>query len=190
MAVRPFLLAVVLAAFAAAASGQEPQYTLLDQMRIKPEIPVRAVVGSGKIGLMLFHLYPTSLHHFKIIPQGEHLAVTVDPPEMAEFKPTTVETFYLHLVVQGQPKGDRLPLKMRMAADELRSDKEYTFPVPLTKKAEKEVNEEYVVPVGEIEVNVRRYGEEIYYLYVIPIFVMVGWLIWRKTKAAKSRTEE
>jgi hypothetical protein len=183
------LTLVVTLALSVCGSGQDVEYATLDRMFVKPDLPLRAVVGQGEIRMLAYHSYPTSLHHFKLIVRSNDLDVRVEPVQMDEFKPTTIESFALWLTVKGKPQADRVSLSVGMTADELRSPKEITVPVPLTKKAEREVNESLAMPVGEIEVYVRRFGEEIYYLYVIPIFALVGWLLWRKRRAGRVRME-
>ena len=190
MALRLFLLVLLAGVWPIAALGQEAEYLTLDRMFVKPDVPLHAVVGRGEVGLLAYHSYPMPLHHFRVIAKGENLDVTVDPAPMAEFKPTTIERFALHIVVKGRPASDRVPLSVGVAADELKSEKQFTITVPLTKKAERDVNEALMLPVGEIELYVRRFGEEIYYLYVIPILLMLGWLFWRKRSAAQVRTED
>jgi hypothetical protein len=191
MVVRQALLTLLVTlALSVCGSGQDIEYATLDRMFVKPDLPLRAVAGQGQIRLLAYHSYPTSLHHFRLIARSDCLDVRVEPAQMDEFKPTTIESFALWLTVKGKPPADRVSVFVGMTADELRSQKEIAVRVPLTKKAEQEVNESLAMPVGEIEVYVRRFGEEIYYLYVIPIFALVGWLLWRKRRAARVRMEE
>jgi hypothetical protein len=189
IAVRLLFFALI-AAGAATVSGEEVEYATLDRLFIKVDTPLRAVLGKGMVSVLVYHTYPTTLRHFKLVPKSDHFDIVVEPEQMDEFKPTTIETFALHLVVKGQPKSDRVLLSVGVAADEVRSDKQFTFTVPLTKKAEKEVNDALAMPVGEIELYVRRFGEEIYYLYVIPTVALLGWLLWRKRRAARGGKSE
>lgn len=163
--------------------AQEIEYSTLDRMFVKPDVPLEPVHGTGQVRLLAYHSYPITLRHFRLIPKSEDFHVTVEPAEMGEFKPTTLETFIFTLTVKGKPAGDRAALHIGMAADELHCDKQFTITVPLTEKAAREINESLAIPVGEIEIHVRRFGEEIYYLYVFPVLVMLGWLLWRKHKA-------
>ena len=190
MRIQQILIALALAACVAKAAAQDIEYTTLDRMYVKPDVPVQAVAGSGQVRVLAYHAFPTSLRHFKLVVQSEDFDVTLDPAETAEFKPTTLESFALKLKAKRKPAGDRVQIKIGMTADELRCDKQFTITVPLTAKAAREVNDALSLPVGEIEVNVRRFGEEIYYLYVIPIFALLGWLVWRKVSAGRKGSDQ
>ncbi len=168
---------------------EETEYATLDRMFVKAETPMRAVVGRGQIKLLAYHTYPTTLRRFKVVAESEHLESATDPTEMAQFKPTTIEAFTLNLTVKGQPKSDRVELLVGMTSDELRSTKQFSILVPLTESAALEINESLVIPVGEIEVYVKRFGEEIYYLYVFPTLAILGWLIWRKRTTARMKSD-
>jgi hypothetical protein len=147
--------------------------------------PVRAVRPTGSLKVMVYHSYPTALTNVRISGSGYSVVVdSVDPPVMAKLNPTEIKPFTVRLRVTRTSKQDTVPIALIVSADQLRDPKPINLTVPLTPKGEKEVATALSVPVGKMDLEVRRWGYEIYYLYLLPMILLLGWFFWRRRRFA------
>ena len=178
------MLAVVLVALPALpAPAPEGLYTTLDRMYIRPGLPLTPVNPSARLDLSLYHCYPTALHHLRLIPESRYLTVTSTPREIPVLKPTTIVKMALDLTIRDSPPGQAVKLRLGVAADEISSPARYEVQIPLTKIAAERLNAGAAVPLGSIEVRVRRYGNALFLVYLIPTLALIAWVAWRKWRA-------
>jgi len=164
------------------AGAQEPQYATWDRLFVKPELPLRAVVERGEVTLLLYHTYPSTLHHLRLSGGGAAFEVTADPPELAELEPTLIVPVKLHLRRRGPMSGDTLTVPVEFAADEMSRRQTLDLTVPLTPQGEATGNEALSVPVGQVDVVVTKMGRVTYALQIGAVLLLLAWLVGRRRK--------
>jgi hypothetical protein len=149
---------------------------------VKPELPLRAVREQGQVTLLLYHTYPTSLHHLRLRGRSDVLQVTTEPPDLAELEPTVIASVTLHLRRRGALFGDTAALPLEFSADEMSCRQTLSLTVPLTPPGEAAANEALSLPVGQVEVVVTKMGRVAYASQVAVALLLLAWLVGRRRK--------
>jgi len=158
------------------------QFAIWDRMFVKPQLPLRVVGEEGEVTLLLYHAYPSSLHNLRLSSPHPAFEMTADPPVVKEFEPTVFLNVTLHFRRRALVAGDTVVVPIEFSAEEMARSQAFDLTLPLTPQGEREVNEALSIPVGQVEVRVARFGEEVYYFYLVPMGLLLAWLLWRRTR--------
>jgi len=163
-------------------------YSLLDRLRVCVESPAR--LGQGNVyRLTVYHSYPTPLHRFRIAGTCAELSLRVEPRELPTLR--IGETAELEIHVAPLPNArltvDRVTVPMTFSADELASDQTWPLVIPLTTAAEQELRDADAVPIGTVEVRVRRWAGWETWAYALGSAGILAALAWRcRTRLGQS----
>ena len=166
-----------------AASGTT--YATTDKLSYKIEPPVSPFGRSGQVKVLLYHRYPTPLHHVTFKPD-ESVATLQQPAVIAELKPTSTESVTLALALASKPAGERTTVPVTISADELQTGAIIDVPVPMTEQAAAAINKELSVPVGTTIIQVLPFSNLLIYLCGVAVLVGVGLVIWRTRRSNRS----
>jgi len=171
---------------AAPCHAQNVKYAAWDRFYYNVRQPLKAVAPQGSVTLFVYQSYPTPLHDVTLrLAGGEFRAATV-PPTLAKLDPTEIKTFTIKLRRQGGHRAsDSARLTLQLRARELPGPRSITLTVPLTAKGEKRLADALAVPVGTMEVKVGGWGNEVYYLYLLPTVALLALLLWRRRRMGR-----
>jgi len=153
------LSGLLCAAQAAAVEESREVYSLLDGLYVCVDAP--ACLGQGNIyRVTINHSYPTPLHRFRIAGSHPELAIRVEPEEVPALRIAETMEFELHVARRPNARlvGDRVTIPLAFLADELASRATWPLVIPLTAAAEAELRDADALPVGTVEVRVRRWA--------------------------------
>lgn len=165
-------------------SSQEERYANWDRFFYNVQLPLKVIMPTGKVKLLVYHTYPTPLHDVRIIVHSNFFVASVEPPIFKELEPTLIKDYTINLRLKDKTDAqkDKDSLTVEFRAKEMPKPKSVTLPVPLTQKGEKEVNEELSIPVGRMEIKVGGLGNEVYYFYLLATIALLILLLWRRRK--------
>ncbi len=135
----PALVLLACVALTAQCSGQEPTYSTWDRFFYKVELPVKAAAPASEVKLFVYHSYPTPLHDVGAVGTSASLTVTRQPAVMQKLDPTEIASFVFAVQRTGAASLKRASLTVALRARELPGSKPVELTVPLTAKAEKEL---------------------------------------------------
>lgn len=165
------------------AGAQQVEFATWDKLFVKPQVPLRAVADEGEAVLLLYHSYPSSLHHLRLTVTGEAVELRGQPPVLDELVPTVIEPVTLRLRRRGAPAGDTASVTVTFSADELSSGQAMTLVLPLTPAGEAKANAALTVPVGELEVVISPRGRMVCILQVLAVAALLIWWLARQRAA-------
>lgn len=128
--------------------------------------------------------YPATLKNVRLTVRSAETEVS--PRLIEELTPGDEEMFLLRLI---QPELDT-SLVIEIGAEQIatRPALEFSIHQGENQKTILKVKEKSgISPVGQVTVRVERFAELRYYLYLIPIAILVGLLIWRRTRHVRGR---
>lgn len=175
---------VLIACGVSAAASGWAQFASLDRLSYKLEQPMPLAGSGSPTRMSLYHEYPSSLTRFRLSSGTNLFEVRQDPPIIELFKPTEIQTVSLFIRPRLEVEGDVFALPLEVSAAELAPGLTFTISVPLTPEGARRLQGEMAVPVGEIEVNVRRFANLHYYVWLGLTLAVIALLIWRKRRAA------
>lgn len=189
-------IALLLAAFCAeltASPAEEPRdvYPLLDGLYVCADAP--ACLGHGHVyRVTVYHSYPTPLHRFRIAGAHAELAIRVEPQELPALSIGQTSEFEVHVAPLPNTRltGDRVTVPLTFSADELASQRPWPLVIPLTAAAEEELRNADALPVGTVEVRVRRWAGWETWAYTAgsaAILAALAWRWWRGRPGRASR---
>ena len=170
-------------------ASEDAKYGTWDKFFYNVQLPLEAVVGTSRIKLLVYHSYPGSLHDLRVVARGDaRLQVIAEPAPLRVLDPTEIQPIVLKLrrmePAGSFPNKDTAALTVEFRAREFAQPKSLELMVPLTPKGESELNERMSTPVGRMEVKVGGLGNQVYYLYLIPMLALLAWLLWRRKMTA------
>ncbi len=179
------MLAIVWATTCGWAAAQSPPdritYFSLDELFVKPRLPLPVLEEQAQLVLLVYHAYPTPLHHVRVI--GESPRVEVRSEEIAELKPTVIEPLAVRLRVKRRPEGEVLRLPLAFVAEELGCRGTFVVTLPLTEAARDRAESEAALAVGEVEVVATPLGTVAFWSYLAITAGTIALLIWRRRGA-------
>jgi hypothetical protein len=104
---------------------------------------------------------------------------------MQKLDPTEIASFVFAVQRTGAASLKRASLTVALWARELPGSKPVELTVPLTAKAEKELQQQLAVPVGTMEVRIGGWGNQVYLLYLLPMVGLLSWMLWRRRRLAR-----
>jgi hypothetical protein len=179
------LCALALLACPASCFGQEARYSTWDKFFYKVQLPVKAAAPAGAVKLFVYHSYAGPLHDVGATGRSASLVVTRQPAALRELDPTEIASFSFAVRRTGAADRKQASLTIALRARELPGEKPIEVPVPLTAEAEKELLEQLSVPVGTMEVRIGGWGNQMYFLYLLPMLGLLGWMLWRRRRLAR-----
>jgi len=187
------------ARYSPAGAAEQPRSLTWDKFFYKVQLPVKAAAPASAVKLFVYHSYAGPLHDVCATGKSASLVVTRQPAALRELDPTEIASFNFAVQRTGARSGPRgalqgprgaadrkqASLTIALRARELPGEKPIEVTVPLTAKAEEELLQQLSVPVGTMEVRIGGWGNQMYFLYLLPMLGLLGWMLWRRRRLAR-----
>lgn len=167
-----------------ACPAQETRYGTWERFFYKVQLPLKVAAPDTQVRLSLYHSYSSPLHDVRATGRSTSLTITQQPAALKELEPTEIQDFTFRIKRGNSGEAKQAALRIEFQARELPGTRKIEVSVPLTAGAEKELNEQLGVPVGTMEVKVGGWASQVYFLYIIPMLGLLGWLLWRRKRLA------
>lgn len=144
-----------------------------DRLVVKPERQMVRLEKTGSLGIYMKNTYPAPLHNLRLVGESSAFEVEVEPVIIEVLNPEEKIYLLVKLTLKKGIEPGSYPLLIKVGA------KQFELRPAMQIDIQKEKGPE---PIGEVMIQVERFAQAKYYLWLLPILFLLIILIYRKFK--------